>query len=209
MYISLDWISDYVDLTGLSVEEMVSRLTLATAEVEDTKTIRRSVQDVWVGEIVTAEKLTDKLTFCEVDCGHKKYTTVCGAPNARVGLKAAFAPAGTTLAKKFLVSETEKEGRKSQGVLCSVAELGMSDWHEILLECPECTQIGTPLIELVPETDTLIEIDNKSLTHRPDLWGHYGFAREFAAIFGRKFSALPQIDLSQYDTLPAGVSVTK
>ncbi len=203
MYISLDWISDYVDLAGLSVETVVSRLTLGTAEVEGIKTVQRYVNGVVIGQIVAVEKLTDKLTFCEVDCGDKKHTTVCGAPNARLGLKAAFAPAGTVLAKNFRVEETVKEGRKSQGVLCSAAELGLSDWHEILLECPENCLPGTPLIDFIPEQDTLIEIDNKSLTHRPDLWGHYGFAREFSAIFGRKLKALPQLDLSQYDKLPA------
>ncbi|MCL2709657.1 MAG: phenylalanine--tRNA ligase subunit beta [Planctomycetaceae bacterium] len=203
MYISLDWISDYVDLTGLDVPTITNRLTLATAEVEGTKTIQRFVKGVLIGEIKTVETLTDKLSFCTVDCGKKTYTTVCGAPNVRVGLKAPFAPAGTLLAGNLKVEAVEMSGKPSQGILCSAAELGMSDWHEILLECPDSVPVGTPLEELIPETDTLIEIDNKSLTHRPDLWGHYGFAREFAAIFGRELKPLPQIDLSAFDSLPA------
>ncbi|MCL2005549.1 MAG: phenylalanine--tRNA ligase subunit beta [Planctomycetaceae bacterium] len=202
MFISLDWISDYVDLTGLDVAAITNRLTLATAEVEGSKTIRRFVKNVLVGEITAIEKLTDKLTFCQVDCGKKTYTTVCGAPNVRVGLKAPFAPAGTLLAGNTKVEVAELEGRTSQGILCSAAELGMSDWHEILLECPNSIKTGTALEQFIPESDTLIEIDNKSLTHRPDLWGHYGFAREFAAIFERKLKPLPQIDLAQYDSLP-------
>ena len=201
MYISLDWIFDYVDLTGLDVPTITNRLTLATAEVEGTKTIRRFVKGVLVGDIKKVEKLTDKLSFCQVDCGKKTYTTVCGAPNARVGLKAPFAPAGTLLANNRKVETAEMSGKPSQGILCSAAELGMSDWHEILLECPDSILAGTPLETLIPETDTLIEIDNKSLTHRPDLWGHYGFAREFAAIFNRNLKPLPQIDLSAYDSL--------
>jgi len=205
MYISLDWISDYVDLTGLDIDTITNRLTLATAEVEGTKTIRRFVKNVLIGEIKSVEKLTDKLTFCQVNCGKKTYTTVCGAPNVRVGLKAPFAPAGTVLTKagmeRTVMTET-MSGKESQGILCSAAELGMSDWHEILLECPDSTPVGAPLEQFIPETDTLIEIDNKSLTHRPDLWGHYGFAREFAAVFGRKLKPLPQIDLLQYDSLP-------
>ena len=206
MYISLDWISDYVDLTGLDVPTIINRLTLATAEVEGTKTLRRFVKGVLVGEIKTVEKLSEKLSFCQVDCSSvdgtaKTYTTVCGAPNVRVGLKAPFAPAGTLLANNVKVAVAEMSGKESQGILCSAAELGMSDWHEILLECPDSITVGTPLEELVPEVDTLIEIDNKSLTHRPDLWGHYGFAREFAAIFGRELKPLPQMDLSVYDSL--------
>ena len=202
MYISFDWISDYVDLTGLDVPAITNRLTLATAEVEGTETLHRFVKGVLVGEIKTVEKLTDKLAFCEVNCGGKTYTTVCGAPNVRVGLKAPFAPAGTLLANNLKVETATMSGKPSQGILCSAAELGMSGWHEILLECPDSIKAGTLLEELIPETDTLIEIDNKSLTHRPDLWGHYGFAREFSAIFGRELKPLPQIDLSTYDSLP-------
>ncbi|GHT34832.1 hypothetical protein FACS189427_02880 [Planctomycetales bacterium] len=206
MFISLDWISDYVDLTGLTTEEIVSRLTLATAEIEGTKTVRRSVKNVVVGEVIEAKKIEGKLTLCRVAIDENRKTvvqTVCGAPNVRAGLKVPFAPAGTTLANGIVIEETELAGQKSQGILCSAAELGMSDWHEIVLECPSSLKNGTLFETLIPETDTLLEFDNKSLTHRPDLWGHYGFAREFSAVFNRPLKPLPQIDLPQYDNLPA------
>jgi phenylalanyl-tRNA synthetase beta chain len=202
MYISLDWISEYVDLSGLDVKDIANRLTLASAEVEGTKEIRRCVKGVLIGEIQNVEKLSGKLTFCTVDCGTKTYTTVCGAPNVRIGLKVPFAPAGTMLANNVTITEDERSGKVSQGILCSAAELGMSAWHEIVLECPAGIKNGTPLEQYIPETDTLIEIDNKSLTHRPDLWGHYGFAREFSAVFGRELKPLPQFDLMQFDSLP-------
>ncbi|MCL2745175.1 MAG: phenylalanine--tRNA ligase subunit beta [Planctomycetaceae bacterium] len=206
MFISLDWISDYVDLTGLTTEEIVSRLTLATAEIEGTKTVRRFVKSVVIGEIIEIKKLDGKLSFCKVALDEAKKNivqTVCGAPNVKVGLKVPFAPAGTTLANDVKITESELADHKSQGILCSAAELGMSDWHEIVLECPPSLKNGTPLETLIPETDTLLEFDNKSLTHRPDLWGHYGFAREFSAVFQRPLKPLPQVDLSQYDNLPA------
>ncbi|MDR2116909.1 MAG: phenylalanine--tRNA ligase subunit beta [Planctomycetaceae bacterium] len=203
MFISLDWISDYVDLEGLSTKEIVNQITLATAEVEGIKEIRRFVKDIVIGEVKSVEKLTDKLTFCQVDCGQKMYTTVCGAPNVRIGLKAPFARVGTVLAGNIKIEESKLSGKPSQGILCSAAELGMSGWHEIVLECPDNIETGTPLEKFVPETDTLIEIDNKSLTHRPDLWGHYGFAREFAAVFRRKLQPLQQIDLTGFDHLLA------
>ena len=79
----------------------------------------------------------------------------------------------------------------------------MSTWHEILFECPDSTPVGAPFSDFVPKTDTLVEIDNKSLTHRPDLWGHYGFARELAAIFHRELKPLPRHSVDQYDSLPA------
>ena len=79
----------------------------------------------------------------------------------------------------------------------------MSRWHEGLLECPASLPNGAPLAQYIPAQDVIVEIDNKSLTHRPDLWGHYGFARELAAIFGRELRELPMADLSLYDGLPA------
>ena len=206
MYISLDWISDYVDLTGIDPKEIANRLTLATAEVEGFEEIHRFTKGVVVGEVVAMESLTDekgkKLAFCTVDCGTEKMTTVCGAPNARIGLKAPFAPAGMKLAKGITIETSTMAGKPSQGILCSAAELGMSEWHEIVFECPADVKNGTPFSELVPDHDVLIEVDNKSLTHRPDLWGHYGFARELAAIFKKPLKPLPQHDLAKYDKIP-------
>ena len=204
MLISLDWIADYVDLTGLDTKTIVSRLTLATAEVEGVIELHRRVRGVLIGRVTACERLDDKRTFCTVDCGKAIYTTVCGAPNARVGLVAPFAPAGTTLADGVTVEKANVAGRESGGMLCSAAELGMSQWHESVLEIPgDDSLVGRPLIEFVPENDTLIEIDNKSLTHRPDLWGHYGMAREFAAVFRRPLQPLILHDLERYAHLPA------
>lgn len=210
MKISLDWISDYVDLSGLDPETIADRLTLATAEVEGFEVLRRSVEGVLIAEVLSVESIANdaeaaegkSLAVVEVDCGGKKYQTVCGAPNVRVGMKAPFAPAGVVLAEDTRIEETELRGHKSEGVLCSPAELGMSRWHEGLFECPQELKAGTLLATLVPAEDVLIEIDNKSLTHRPDLWGHYGFAREFAAIFGRPLKPLPMVDLAEFDSLP-------
>ncbi|MDR0390811.1 MAG: phenylalanine--tRNA ligase subunit beta [Planctomycetaceae bacterium] len=203
MNISLDWISDYVDLSGLDIDLVVSRLTLATAEVEGVKKIQRNVKGVVVGEVTAIERLDANHTFCNVNCGNKDYTTICGAPNVKIGMKAPFAPIGTVLAGNKLIETTKISNKISQGVLCSAAEIGLSTWHEILFEIPNNITNGTPIIELIPESDTLIEIDNKSLTHRPDLWGHYGFAREFAVIFKRELKPLPQLDLDQFNNLPA------
>ncbi|MDO4568956.1 MAG: phenylalanine--tRNA ligase subunit beta [Planctomycetia bacterium] len=212
MYISLDWISDFVDLSEITPEEIANRLTMATAEVEGIETVQRAVRGVFVGEVVFAQKFVvarpdgseKTLTECKVDCGAQGvFHTVCGAPNCALGVKAPFAPAGVTIADGVKILETTLGGKPSQGILCSAKEIGLSRWHEGLFLLPPATQNGTPLETLIPEEDTLLEIDNKSITHRPDLWGHYGFAREFAAIFGRELKPLPQHDLAQYDNLPA------
>lgn len=210
MFISLDWLSDFVDLTGISPEKIANRLTLGTAEVEGIETVHRFVKGVFVGEVVKAEKITVRkedgqektLTVCTVDCGQAgTFQTVCGAPNCALGVKAPFAPAGAKLGD-VEISETELAGHKSQGMLCSAKELNLSHWHEGLFLIPASVANGTPMETLIPETDTLIEFDNKSVTNRPDLWGHYGFAREFAALFNRELKPLPQLDLSQFKNLP-------
>ncbi len=206
MKISLDWISDFVNLEGVPPEELAERLTLATAEVEQIHILRRFTQGVVVGRIIACEALhgpgEQRLHRVEVDCGSQRYQSVCGAPNVRVGLVSAFAPAGVSLAGGTLITEQTIAGCRSEGILCSAAELGMSHWHEGVLEIPNSVLLGTPLDALVPVEDVLIEIDNKSLTHRPDLWGHYGFAREISVILDRPLKPLASYDLSEFQSLP-------
>jgi len=209
--ISLDWISDFVDLSGIEAAEIADKLTLATAEVEGFEVLQRAVEGVLIGEVVSLDPIpenvtaagTAKLHLVTVDCGKKRFQSVCGAPNVRKGMKAPFAPAGVTIAGGQKITVSKVAGHKSEGILCSAAELGMSHWHEGLLECPASLANGASLADYIPPTDVIIEIDNKSLTHRPDLWGHYAFARELAAVFGRPLRPLPMVDLSAYDRLPA------
>lgn len=216
MKISLEWISDFVDLSGIDVAKIANELTLRTAEVEGVETVHRNLRGVLVGKILTAEPFAadkdgEPKTYhrCTVVCGQngdgtpRTYQTVCGAPNARVGLIAPFAPAGVVLAGDKKIEKSTVAGYPSDGMLCSAAEIGLGYWHEMLFEMPESTIVGTPLETLIPEEDTLIEVDNKSVTHRPDLWGHYGFAREFAALLNRPLRPYPVEDLDQFNHLPA------
>ena len=133
MFISLDWISDFVDISDIDPKVVADRLTMATAEVEGISTITRYVDGVIVGEITNATPFTTPegktRVYCDVNCGARVYKTVCGATNARVGLKAPFAPAGIALGDKK-IEAAEVYGYKSEGILCSAAELGMSDWHD-------------------------------------------------------------------------------
>lgn len=205
MHISVDWLSEYVDLDGISIEELCDRITIHTAEVEGHEVLRRAVAGVVAARVVVATPLDvgDKTVHVvELDLGKRRARTVCGAPNVTAGMVGAFAPAGATIAGGVTLEETELYGHPSEGMLCSASELGMGGAHESILELPATVLPGTPLSDLVPEEDVLIEIDNKSLTHRPDLWGHYGFAREVAAIFGRALRPLDLAELSAHDALP-------
>ncbi len=118
----------------------------------------------------------------------------------RPGLITAWVPPGTKLGDKTIGRATI-EGVDSEGMLASAAELGISRDHSGILELNSAVQPGDPLPGLAP--DFIIEIDNKSLTHRPDLWGHYGMAREVAAITAL---AIDPVDLPG---LPAGKSPLK
>lgn len=210
MKISLDWIGDFVDVSDIDVAELSDRLTMGVAEVEGYQHIQRNVAGIFVGEIVAVEPLEEggpvagrnRLAKVEVACGTRSYVTVSRAPNLSMALKTAFAPVGSRLAGGIEVSPEVRAGIPSDGVLCSAAELGMSNWHEAILELPPGTPSGSRLDELIPATDTLVDIDNKSLTHRPDLWGHFGFAREIAAILKRPLRSLKLQDLSSFDALP-------
>ncbi len=207
MKISLDWLGDHVDLDGLDPQEVALRLTMGTAEVEEVEVLERAIAGVMVGEVLEAEPIGDDpdkpLHRCTVTCGGQTFATVCGAPNVRVGLKAPFAPAGTTLAGGVTLESRELAGHRSEGVLCSAAELQLSEFHETLLELPASLETGAALSDLIPARDIVLEVDNKSLTHRPDLWGHYGFARELAALYDRELRPLQVTDLTAFDALPA------
>ncbi|MFV0443808.1 MAG: phenylalanine--tRNA ligase subunit beta [Planctomycetaceae bacterium] len=205
MIISLDWLSDFVDLSGIAPEEIANRLTVHTAEVEGVETVSRAVENVVVGRVVACQPVSEGAAtpvLAQVDIGGRRLSTVCGAPNVAVGVTVAVALPGARLSSGDVVQSATVYGHESTVVLCSAAELGWSTAHEGLILLPDEQVPGTPIDQLVPASDTLVEIDNKSLTHRPDLWGHFGFARELAAIFQRPLTPYPTVDLSQFDSLP-------
>lgn len=187
MLISLNWIRDFVDVPKLPPTEIGKAFTLATAEVEQViapgmhlKTIR-VVETLETRPHPNAEKL--KLVTFKTAEGETK-EVVCGAPNVRPGLKVAFAPIGTTMPSGLVLEAKKIRDVVSHGMLCSEAELGLGDNHDGIWELPKDTPLGKTLGELIGAgEDTVLEVDNKSLTHRPDLWGHYGMAREFATVF--------------------------
>ncbi len=207
MKLSLEWLGHYVELPDLSPQDIAHRLTMATAEVEGVETLRRTVKGIVVGRIAGIEPLAAEsgkvLNYVTVDTGKDTFRTVCGAPNVAMGMKSAFAGPGTVIAEGHTVREQMVAGRLSQGMLCSPKELGWGDSHVGIMAFPESLPVGLELSEIVPEVDYIIEIDNKSITHRPDLWGHYGFSRELAAVFGGELRPLETIDSREGADLPA------
>ncbi len=201
MYISLNWINDYVDLAGVDVAWLVHRFTMTTAEVEGYETKGAEVSGVVAAKVLTVENHPEskKLHICQVDKGDETVQIVCGAPNVRPGMIVPLATVGAKLPGIDAIGVATLAGVTSWGMMCSEKELGISDNHSGLMEFPEDTVVGTDLHDLLPIDDTIIEIDNKSLTNRPDLWGHYGIAREVAAILNRPLRPMPLYDLESRD----------
>ena len=199
MFVSINWIKEYVDLTGFDIKELINKFTLATAEVEEIYEKGKDIEHVIVGKIISVENHPDskKLHLLKVDGGDRVYNIVCGAPNVRENLKVALAAAPAKVPGAE-INTAVVGGYESEGMCCSAKELGLSDDHSGIMELPEDAPVGKDIKELYPIEDIIFEVDNKSLTNRPDLWGHYGIAREFAALTGRELKPLALDDLA-YD----------
>ncbi len=206
MYISMNWIRDYVDLSGLDLNDLIHRFSLSTAEVENEIFYKGSdLSGVVVAEILSVENhpQSKKLHLLKVDAGDGKETdVVCGAPNVRVGMKTAFAKVGARLGE-LEITPRALAGYTSFGMCCSEREIGMSDENDGIMDLDASLVNGTDIKEVFPLEDIVFEVDNKSLTNRPDLWGHYGIAREFAALADRELKPLDVADLSAFEALPA------
>ena len=158
--------------------------TIRTAEVEGVKKVGDQIDNVVIAEIIKCEDHpdSDHMHVLMVDCGESEpIQVVCGAPNVRVGLKTAYVKAGGHI-DGIEIKPRPLRGILSNGMCCSGRELGISDNHDGILEFPDDAPVGTDVKDYLPINDIIVEIDNKSLTNRPDLWGHYGIAREIAAI---------------------------
>lgn len=185
MLISLNWIKDFVKIPDLPAKELGSMFTLATAEVEDVIIKGESLKPILCVEIKSLKPHpeADKLNLVTFDLGNgQTKEVVCGAPNVRPGLKVPYAPIGTTLPNGMTLEPKKIRGILSDGMLCSETELGIGEGKSGLMELSLDVAPGTPIIEYLKlESDVILDVDNKSLTHRPDLWGYLGLAREFAA----------------------------
>ena len=204
MFLSMNWIQDFVDLSGLDLVKLINKFSLSTAEVENEIFFKGSdLSGVVVGEIISVENHPDskKLHLLKVDAGDEVVDIVCGAPNVRVGMKTALAKVGARLGE-LEISPRALAGYTSYGMCCSEKEIGISDDHSGIMDITDDVKNGTDIKELYQIDDIVFEVDNKSLTNRPDLWGHYGIAREFAAIAGRELKPIEVIDTAQYDNLP-------
>lgn len=194
MKISLNWLSQYLDTEGLSLDEMSDMLTFAGIEVEDIHQQGTDSPLVVVAQVKSAEPHpeADRLKVCMVDAGEATglRQIVCGAKNYKVGDKVPCALPGAVLPGNFEIKVGKLRGVESCGMLCSASELGLVDKEDGLWILPEDLPIGKPIVEFV-KADTIIEVE--ITPNRPDLLSHWGMARELAAITDRSVGKDPGV----------------
>lgn len=189
MKISLKWLSDYVDLTDISIDEIVHKVSTAGLEVEEVIDQSALFKNMVVGYVKEAKKHpnADKLSLCVVTDGQNDFNVVCGAPNVAAGQKIPFAMVGAVIPTNGLKLEKVKiRGEISMGMICSEKELGISDNHEGIMVLDPQLNTGEELAAALGMDDIVIDV---AITpNRADALSHIGFARDIAAIFGRKFN---------------------
>ena len=208
MKIPYGWIREFVDL-DLTPEQAADRLVNAGIEVASvTPLAPPDVNGVVVGEIEAIERPLGeshghRLVLCRVSTGRDRFSVVCGAPNAAVGVRAAFAPPGATIppgegkAGARHIAAAKIRGTESQGMLCSERELGLSDEHEAgLLVLGPDAPLGTDLLTYLGLHDSVLEIE--ITPNRPDCLSVVGVARELGALTGARFHA-PTISVKEGD----------
>ena len=191
MKVSINWIKDFVDLNGVDIEKLISKFTMSVAEVEGIEYKGKDISNVVTAKILEVSEVPNskKLHLLKVDAGTEVLQIVCGAPNVRVGLVTALAKVGAKLGD-ITIGKAKLAGIESYGMCCGGDEIGISDDHSGIVELDDNTPIGVDIKEVLDVEDIVFEVDNKSLTNRPDLWGHYGIAREFAALVGKQLKPL-------------------
>lgn len=220
MKVSLNWIRDYVQLPAdADLKKLAYDLTMSTVEVEDATDLGASFHDMVVGVINTIEQHpnADKLKVCKTDIGGRVEDIVCGGSNLREGMKVAVALPGAMCkwhgeGDLVEIKKSKLRGVDSYGMICGAVEIGLADLFPTkeeahILDLSDFdAPAGTPLADALDLNDIILEIDNKSMTNRPDLWGHYGIAREIAALYDLPMVEFPHFDRNVENT--SGFHVT-
>ena len=197
MKISLNWLKQYVNLDGVSTEELQRAITFLGFEVEGVVSAGLPpLENVVVGEILTRTKIPNlkkEISLCTVDVGAAHggvRTIVCGAPNCDAGKRVPVALPGAVLPSGFQIALRKTYGHESQGMMCAPDELGLPGEHSGLLILSAAAPIGQKINEALPGGDTVFDLE--ITPNRPDALSHIGIARELAAWF-RKDVSYPEI----------------
>ena len=201
MKFSEQWLRQWVAIEA-GTQELVDKITMAGLEVDDVEPVAGEFSGIVVGEIIACEQHpdADKLRVTQVNAGSESFQVVCGAPNARVGLKAPFATVGAVLPGNFNIKKAKLRGVESFGMLCAEEEMGMAESSDGLMELPADAPVGQDIREYLNLNDKIIDVD---LTpNRGDCLSIAGLAREVSANF------LAEVDELKVDAVPPAIDDT-
>lgn len=186
MKVSWNWLSDTIDLGGLTPDEVGQGLTFVGVELDGIERVGDEYEGIVVGEILSVEPHpdADKLTVCRVDTGDEPLTIVCGAHNMKAGDHVPVIPAGRTLPTGQKIKRGKIRGQLSEGMMCSEVELALGDDHSGLLILDKTVPIGQPIGEALDLTDVVLDFE--ITPNRGDCLSYLGMAREMAAKFGKE-----------------------
>lgn len=216
MKISLNWIKELLQ-NPLDIDplELSEKLSVTLAEVEGIEEIGLVYEPILVAEILDIQKHenSDKLSIVEIDYSQGKSKVVCGAKNIKVGQKVPYIRAGNSLPDGTLIKKVEIRGFLSEGMICSEKELSLGDDHSGILILSDINYIssnllvnGASIADVLNLKDTIISIENKALTHRPDCFSHVGMAREIATLTNNSLS-MKSVDFSVIPTTKETVEI--
>lgn len=204
MIISLNWLKKFIDIS-VSTEELAQLIGSRLVEIEEVIDLSEKYKHAITAKVVTCKSLpdSDHLSLVMIDDGgrvedierdeHGYVQVVCGAPNVREGMTVGWLPPGAIVPstfnddEPFVLGARKLRGYTSNGMLASATELDLYEDHRGIIEFDDSIKVGQKMTEALELDDTLLDIENKSLTHRPDTFGLIGFAREVAAIQGNEF----------------------
>jgi phenylalanyl-tRNA synthetase beta chain len=205
MIISVNWLKKFTDI-DIPIDELATLIGERLVEIEEVIDLGAKYKDVIAARVVSCEDMpdSDHLHVCRIDDGGVRQDVerdadgyvqvVCGAPNVREGLQVAWLPPQAVVpetyndSEPFVLGARKLRGYMSNGMLASAKELDLFEDHDGILELDSDMQPGASFAEVYELNDYLLDIENKSLTHRPDTFGIIGFAREVAAIQGKTFT---------------------
>jgi phenylalanyl-tRNA synthetase beta chain len=197
MKISLNWLKDYIDLNDISVEDIVSHLTMSGLEVEDVLDQNKVYQNFIIGQVKSKEKHpnADKLSVCNVFDGENELQVICGASNVEAGQNIVFAPIGTLIPNgDFEIKKAKIRGVESYGMICAEDELLLSDDHLGIMVLDDKLLPGEKISKALNLNDVILDI---AITpNRSDALSHIGVARDLSAIFNRELK-VPEIKLTE------------
>lgn len=198
--ISLNWVSDYVDIKDENIDELTDKITKFGVNIE--KVIKNNINNLVVGQVLKVEKHpdSDHLNVCEVDIGSCVTQIVCGASNVRENLKVIVSLPGAILPGDFEIKKSKIRGVESNGMICALFELGLEEKNEEnynkgITELDDDAKVGVDALKYLGFDDTILELDVHK-HHNNDCYYHIGFAYIVAAILSKKVK-LPSIDIKE------------